>query len=66
MNNIITGSQNIGLRDVNVYPAGYYSKMYMDKRYVENALYHLVDQFNDKLIFSQRFLWNLFKSNTFF
>ena len=38
MNNIITGSQNIGLRDINVYPTGCYSKMYMDKRYVENAL----------------------------
>ena len=50
LNNIITVSQNIGLRDVNIYPAGYSSKMYMDKRYIENALYRLVDQFNDRLI----------------
>ena len=50
LNNIITGSQNIGLRHINAYPAGYYSKMYMDKRYIENALYRLVDQFNDRLI----------------
>ena len=48
--NIITSSQNIGLRDVNVYPASYYSKIYMEKRYIENALYCLVDQFNDRLI----------------
>ena len=50
LNNIITSSQNIGLRDVNVYPTGYYSKMYMDKRHIENALYRLLDQFNDRLI----------------
>ena len=50
LNNIITGSQNIRLRDANVYPAGYYSKMYLGKRYIENTLYRLVDHFNDRLI----------------
>ena len=50
LNNIVTSLRNIGLREVNVYPAGYYSKMYLDKRYIENALYSLVDQFNDRLI----------------
>ena len=37
LNNIITGSNNTGLRNVNVRPAGYY-KMYMDKNDIEHAL----------------------------
>ena len=49
LNNIITGSQHFGLRDINVKPVGY-SKIYMDKSLVEAALYCLVDQFNDRII----------------
>ena len=37
LNNIITGSNNIGLRNVNVRRAGYY-KMYMYKNDTEQAL----------------------------
>ena len=43
LNNIITGSPYIGLRDINVKPLGY-SKIYMDKSLVEAALYSLADQ----------------------
>ena len=42
LNNIITGSRHIRLRDINVKPVGY-SKIYMDKSLVEAALYSLVD-----------------------
>ena len=41
--NIITGSQQ------NVKPASY-SKIYMDKSFVEAALYPLVDPFSDRII----------------
>ena len=40
LNNIVTDSQNLFLRDVNVKPAGF------DKTFIESALYQLVDQFN--------------------
>ena len=42
LNNIITGSWHIGLRDINVKPGGY-SKIYKDKSLVEAALYCLVN-----------------------
>lgn len=48
LNNIITGSQHIGLRHVNVKPAGH--KKHMDKSFIEAALYSLIDQFNDRLM----------------
>ena len=47
LNNIITDSQNITLRDVNVKPAGY-DKAYMDKSLIEPAVYQLVDEFNER------------------
>ena len=47
LNNIITDSQNLFLRDVNVKPAGF-DKMYFDKTLVEPALYQLVDEFNER------------------
>ena len=37
LNNIITDSQNLFLRDVNVKPAGF-DKMYLDKSLIEPAL----------------------------
>ena len=47
LNNIITDSQNLFLRDVNVKPAGF-DKMYFDKTLIEPALYQLVDEFNER------------------
>ena len=58
LNNIITGSRYIGLRDINVKSAGY-SKIYMDKSSVEAALYRLVDQFIDRII-SHKSFWRIF------
>ena len=54
LNNIITRSQHIGLRDINVKPAGYI-KICMDKSLVEAALYRSVDQFNDRIISHNNF-----------
>ena len=49
LNDIIRGSQYIGLRDTNVKPEGY-SKIYFGKSFAEAALYCLVDQFNDRIV----------------
>ena len=49
LNNIITGSRYIVLRDINVKPVGY-SKIYMDKSLVEAPLYSLVHQFDNRII----------------
>ena len=49
LNDIITGSQYIGLKDINVKPAGY-SKIYLGKSFAEAALHCLVDQFNDRIV----------------
>ena len=54
LNNIVTGSCYIGLRDMNVKPAGYY-KIYMDKSLVEPALYCLIDPFNDRKLSHKEF-----------
>ena len=45
LNNIITDSRNITLRDINVKPAGY-DKTYMDKSLIEPVLCQLVDEFS--------------------
>ena len=50
LNNLITRSNNLELRKVNVRPAGYYTEFYMDWHDIESALYALVDHFNDCLI----------------
>ena len=47
INNIITGSNNITLRKVNVKPYGF-DKMYMDKEYL--------DHFNEKKLHLQIFI----------
>ena len=49
INNIITASNNIFLRKVNVKPCGY-DKLYMDKDLIEGKLYQLIDQFNERKI----------------
>ena len=45
--NIITGSNNITLRKVNVKPYGC-DKMYMGKDLIEDKLYQLIDQFTER------------------
>ena len=55
LNNIITGSSNILLRQVNVKPAGY-NKQYMHPDKIESELYRLVDQFNDRFISKRYFI----------
>ena len=60
INNIISGSNNITLRKVNVKPYGF-DKVYMDKELIEDKLYQIIDQFN-KYIF--KVLFNTIKQNT--
>ena len=45
INNIISGSNNITFRKVNVKPYGF-NKMYMDEELIEDKLYQITDQFN--------------------
>ena len=44
-NNIITGTNNITLRKVDVKPYGF-DKMYMDKELIENKLYEIIYRFS--------------------
>ena len=55
LNNIITNSNNIFLRQMNVKPAGY-NKRYMHFTQIEKELYALIDQFNDRYISKRYFL----------
>ena len=55
LNNIITNSNNIFLRQVNVKPAGY-NKQYMYFDQIEVELYGLIDQFNDRYISKRYFI----------
>ena len=50
INNYITGSRNIQLRQVNVRPAFYFNKQHMDFTRIESELYKLADQFNERKI----------------
>ena len=52
--NNITGSNNINFRKVNVKPYGF-NKMYMDKELIEDTLYQIIDQFNERKITSTEF-----------
>ena len=54
INNIITGSNNITLRKVNIKPYGF-DKMYMDKELTEDELYQTIDQFNERKFTSTKF-----------
>ena len=45
INNVITGSNNITLRKVNIKLYGY-DKMYLDKDLIEYKLHQLIHQFN--------------------
>ena len=54
IDNIITGSNNITLRKVNVKPYGF-DQMYMDKELIEDKLYQIIDQFNERKITTTNF-----------
>ena len=54
LSNVITDSQNLFLRDVNVKPAGF-DKMYLDKSLIEPALYELIDEFNESKVTDNQF-----------
>ena len=53
-NNIITGSNNITLRKVNVKPYGF-DKMYMGKEIIEDKLYRIIDHFNENRTHLQKY-----------
>ena len=54
INNIITGSNNITLRKINVKPYGF-DKVYVDKELIEDKLYQTIDQFSERKITSTKF-----------
>ena len=54
INNYITNSHNIQLRQINVKPA-FHDKQYMDFTRIESELYTLVDKFNERQITPRRF-----------
>ena len=54
INNYITGSHNIQLRQINVKPA-FYDKQYMDFTKIESELYRLGDQYNERIIIPRIF-----------
>ena len=55
INNIITGSNNILLRQINVKPA-FYEKEYMHFEKIDQELYILIDKFNERNITKRDFL----------
>ena len=54
INNVITGSNHITLRKVNVKPYGF-DKMYMDNELIEDKLYQIINNFNERKITSTQF-----------
>ena len=58
------GSNNIILRNINVKPYRF-DKMYMDKDLMEDRLYQIKDQFNQRKITPEKFYSNTSKQNTF-
>ena len=54
LKNIITGSRNITLRDINVKAASF-GKVYMDKSLIKPALYQLVGEFNERKVTHKEF-----------
>lgn len=55
---IKTGSFNITLRKVNVFPQRF-DKMYLDKELIENKLYQITNQFDERQIISIKFYLEL-------
>ena len=60
INNIITGSNNIKLRKVNVKPYAF-DNIYMDKELIEDKLYQIIDPFSEIQITSTKFYSILLK-----
>ena len=58
INNIITSPNNITLRKVNVKTYGY-DKVYMDKELIEDKLYQLKDQSDERKINHRNFYFAL-------
>ena len=54
INNVITSSNNITLRKLNVNPYGF-AKPYMDKQLTEDKPYQIIDQFNEIKFTSAKF-----------
>ena len=54
INNVITGSNDITLRKSNVKPFGF-DKIYMDQELLEDKLYQIIHQFNQRKITSTKF-----------
>ena len=66
INKITTGSNNIALRKVNVKLFGF-DKIYIDKEFIEDKLYQIIDQFNERKNTSTKFYSTLLnKINSFF
>ena len=57
LNNIITDSNNVNLRTCNVKPAGY-DRYYLHFELIEDALYSLVDLFNERKITARQFCYS--------
>ena len=53
INNIITGSNIVPLRKVNAKPYGF-DKIYMDEELIEDKLYQIIEQFNERKITSTK------------
>ena len=54
INNIITGWNNITLRNVNVKLYGF-DQLYMGKELIEDKIYQIINQFNEKKTTSTKF-----------
>ena len=54
INSIITGSNNITMGKINVKRYGF-DKMHMDKELIEDKLYQIIDQFNERKITTTKF-----------
>ena len=59
LKNVITGSNNITLRKVNVKPYGF-DKIYVDKDLIKDRLYKLIDQYDEPKINYRGFYFALF------
>ena len=62
-NNIIAASNNITLRKVNINSNGF-DKTYMDKDPIDDMLYQIIDQFNERRATTVKFYLILLKQNT--
>ena len=58
INDIITNSNNVTLRKVNVKPYGF-DKMHMDKELIEDKLYQIIYHFNERKTTSTNFMMEM-------